>query len=303
MENSTYKVYEDEIQLLEEEIKLLAEKYDDVKQESTFYSNEEILTSIKLFQREFQGESKGQECPSDLKAQLESLEREISFLMKFTGIQFTSHSKKTLEKNENRTVQKHRLSGNCHSLPFQLEFQLLETQNKENVSAVITDLSIIMESGEHSDLSKFVSSTEEHGNLLLFFRSLSSYAEWYEHRRCTFLHFKMYLKYSKLSSCSEMDTSTPQVPMHSAFGREQFKWETCVTLAVLSAKHKKQQYTSVKYRTKKNPEAGTSTRRWRSVRPDKVPCQWQWEELVKQDVCLRIFCDVGLGLYSFVVVL
>ncbi|XP_040425125.1 centromere protein P isoform X3 [Cygnus olor] len=190
MENSTYKVYEDEIQLLEEEIKLLAEKYDDMKQESTFYSNEEILTSIKLFQREFQGESKGQECPSDLKAQLESLEREISFLMKFTGIQFTSHSKKTLEKNENRTVQKHRLSGNCHSLPFQLEFQLLETQNKENVSAVITDLSVIMESGEHSDLSKFVSSTEEHGNLLLFFRSLSSYAEWYEHRRCTFLHFK-----------------------------------------------------------------------------------------------------------------
>lgn len=30
--------------------------------------------------------------------------------------------------DENRTVQKHRLSGNCHSLPFQLEFQLLETQ-------------------------------------------------------------------------------------------------------------------------------------------------------------------------------
>nr|XP_005025684.3 centromere protein P [Anas platyrhynchos]XP_012960637.3 centromere protein P [Anas platyrhynchos]XP_027323471.2 centromere protein P [Anas platyrhynchos] len=189
MENNVYKVYEDEIQLLEEEIKLLAEKYDDLKQESTFYSDEEILTSIKLFQKEFQGESKG-ECPSDLKAQLESLEREMSFLMKFTGIHFTSHSKKTLEKNENRTVQKHRLSGNCHSLPFQLEFQLLETQNKENVSAVITDFNIRMESEEYSDLSKFVSSTEKHRNLLLFFRSLSSYAEWYEHRRCTFLHFK-----------------------------------------------------------------------------------------------------------------
>ncbi|XP_035193283.1 centromere protein P [Oxyura jamaicensis] len=190
MENNIYQVYEDEIQLLEEEIKLLAEKYDDVKQESTFHSDEEILTSIKLFKREFQGESKGQECPSDLKAQLESLEKEISFLTKFTGIQFTSHSKKTVEKNGNRTVQKHRLSGNCHSLPFRLEFQLLETQNKENVSAVITDLSIIMEPGEYSDLSKFVSRIEEHGNLLLFFRSLSSYAEWYEHRRCTFLHFK-----------------------------------------------------------------------------------------------------------------
>lgn len=46
MENNACKVYEDEIQLLEEEIKLLAEKYDNLKQESTFYSDEEILTSM-----------------------------------------------------------------------------------------------------------------------------------------------------------------------------------------------------------------------------------------------------------------
>ncbi|KFO14588.1 Centromere protein P, partial [Balearica regulorum gibbericeps] len=184
MDNSICQVYE-EIQSLEEEIKLLAEKYEDNQHESTFFSDEEIVMSIKSFQREFQGES-----PSYLKAELESLEADLSFLTKFTGIQFTSHFKKTVEKTRNRTVQKHRLSGNCHSLSFQLEFQLLEMQNKESVSAVITDLSIIMESGEDSDMSKFVSSTEEHGNLLTFFRSLSSYAEWCEHRRCTFLHFK-----------------------------------------------------------------------------------------------------------------
>ncbi|KFV60476.1 Centromere protein P, partial [Gavia stellata] len=191
MDDGTCQVYEDEIRLLEEEIKLLAEKYEDGQQESTSFSDEEILMSIKSFQREFQGESKGHESPSDLKAQLESLETDLSFLMKFTGIQFTNHSKKTVEKSKNRTVQKHRLSGNCHSLSFQLEFQLLEMQNKENVSAVITDLTIIMESGDDSDVRKFVSSTEEHGNLLTFFRSLSSYAEWYEHRRRTFLHFKV----------------------------------------------------------------------------------------------------------------
>lgn len=34
-------------------------------------------------------------------------------------------------------------------------------------------------------------SIEERGDLLTFFRSLSTYAEWYEHRRCTFLHFKV----------------------------------------------------------------------------------------------------------------
>ncbi|NWT85315.1 CENPP protein, partial [Lanius ludovicianus] len=190
MDKSIYQAYEEEIQALEEEIRLLTEKYEDVRQESTFFSDEEILQSIKSFQRGTEGETKGDESPSDLKAQLESLGTDLSFFMTFTGFQFTSHSKKTVEKTENRTVQKHRLSGKCHSLSFQLEFQLLEMQNNEKVSAVVSDLSIVMESREDSDVSKFVSSTEEHGNLLTFFRSLSAYADWYEHRRRTFLHFK-----------------------------------------------------------------------------------------------------------------
>ncbi|XP_064012457.1 centromere protein P isoform X1 [Pogoniulus pusillus] len=190
MDIGTCQVYEDEIKSLEEEIKLLAEQYKDLQQESTFYSEEEILTAIKAFQSEFQRESKGHEFQSDLKAQLENLEADLGFLMKFTCIQFTSHSKRTVERNRNRTVQKHRVSGKCHSLSFQLEFQLLEIKDEEKVSTVITDLSIIMESGEDSNVSKFVSRTEEHGHLLAFFRSLSSYAEWYEHRRSTFQHFK-----------------------------------------------------------------------------------------------------------------
>ncbi|POI27839.1 hypothetical protein CIB84_008411 [Bambusicola thoracicus] len=157
MDSSVYQVYEDEIQLLEEEIKLLSEKYEDIQQESTFFSDEEVLMAAKLFQREFLGEHKGYGPPVDLKAEVESLERDLSFLVKFTGIQIISHSKKTLEKTVNRTVQKHRLSGNCQSLPFSLEFQLLEVQNKEKVSTAVTDLSITMESGQYSEISKFVS--------------------------------------------------------------------------------------------------------------------------------------------------
>ncbi|NXL35946.1 CENPP protein, partial [Glaucidium brasilianum] len=190
MDKSICQVYEDKIQSLEEEIKLLTEKYEDYQQESTFFSDEEILMSKKSFQREFWRRSQGCEYLSDLIAQLESLEMDLSFIMKFTGIQFTSHFKKTMEKTRNRTVQKHKLSGNCHSLSFQVEFQLLEIRNEENVSVVVSDLSVFMEPGGDSSVSKFVSCIEEHGNLLQFFRSLSSYAEWYEHRRCTFLHFK-----------------------------------------------------------------------------------------------------------------
>ncbi|XP_041315707.1 centromere protein P [Pyrgilauda ruficollis] len=190
MDEGDFQAYEDEIQALEEEIRLLTEEYEDMRQESTFFSDEEILKSIKSFQTETQGKTKGHESPSDLIAQLESLETDLSFLMEFTGFHFTSHSKKTVEKTQNRTVQKHRLSGRCHSLSFQLEFQLLEMQNNEKVSAVVSDLSIIMESREDSNVSKFVSRTEEHGDLLTFFRSISTYAEWHEHRRHTFHHFK-----------------------------------------------------------------------------------------------------------------
>ncbi|NXA95273.1 CENPP protein, partial [Melanocharis versteri] len=190
MDESVFQAYEGEIRALEEEIRLLTEEYEDIQQESTFYSDEEILKSIKLLQSETQGETKEHESLSDLQAQLESLETDLLFLTELTGFQFTSHSKKTVEKTRDRTVRKHKLSGKCLSLSFQLEFQLLEMQNNEEVSAVVSDLRIIMESREDSNVSKFVSSTEEHNDLLTFFTSLSTYAEWYEHRKRTFLHFK-----------------------------------------------------------------------------------------------------------------
>ncbi|RMC00087.1 hypothetical protein DUI87_23497 [Hirundo rustica rustica] len=159
MDESSFQAYEDEIQALEEEIRLLTEQYEDIQQEeSTFFSNEEILESMKSFQ----DETEGHESLSDLKAQLESLERELSFLTAVTGFHFTSHSKKTVEKTKNGTVKKHRLSGKCYSLSFQLEFQLLEMPNSEKVSAVVSDLSIIMDSREDSNVSKFVSSVSVH---------------------------------------------------------------------------------------------------------------------------------------------
>ncbi|NXV00626.1 CENPP protein, partial [Cettia cetti] len=190
MDDNTSEAYEEEIQALEEEIRLLTEEYEEIQQESTFFSEEQILEAMYAFLKSLQGETEGHESASDLKAELESLEREISFLTALTGIHFTSHSKKTVERNKNGTVQRHRLSGKCHSVSFQLEFQLLEMQNNDKVPAVVSDLSIVMESREDSKISKFLSSIEERGDLLTFFRCISIYAEWYEHRRCTFQHFK-----------------------------------------------------------------------------------------------------------------
>lgn len=48
MESDIYQVYEDEIHSLEEEIEMLTQKFEN-KQESTFYSDEEIQISMYVF--------------------------------------------------------------------------------------------------------------------------------------------------------------------------------------------------------------------------------------------------------------
>ncbi|XP_062955862.1 centromere protein P isoform X2 [Cynocephalus volans] len=126
-----------------------------------------------------------------------------------TGITIRNYSKKTenltitelTEKSIKKVLQRHRLSGNCHMVTFQLEFQILEIQNKESLSSVITDLNIIMEPTEYSELSEFVSRAEERRDLFMFFQSLHFFVEWYEYRKRTFKHFKE--KYPEMVHLSE----------------------------------------------------------------------------------------------------
>ncbi|VFV45596.1 Hypothetical predicted protein [Lynx pardinus] len=135
----------------------------------------------------------------DLRGHLGHLESELLFLSTLTGINIINYSMKTedltstenTEKSIKKVLQRHRLSGNCHMITFQLEFQILEIQNKESLSSVITDLNIIMEPTEYSELSEFVSRAEDRRDLLMFFRSLHFFVEWCEYRKCTFEHFKV----------------------------------------------------------------------------------------------------------------
>ncbi|XP_036711640.1 centromere protein P isoform X2 [Balaenoptera musculus] len=110
------------------------------------------------------------------------------------------------EKSIKKVLQRHRLSGDCHMITFQLEFQLLEIQNEESLSSVITDLSIIMEPTEYSELSEFVSRAEERRDLFMFFRSLHFFVEWCEYRKRTFKRFKE--KYPEAVHLSEGASSS-----------------------------------------------------------------------------------------------
>ncbi|XP_007967940.2 centromere protein P [Chlorocebus sabaeus] len=152
----------------------------------------------KSFQAIHQFTSKGWKSSKDLKNQLGHLESELSFLSMLTGINIRNYSKQTedltstemAEKSIRKVLQRHRLSGNCHMVTFHLEFQILEIQNKERLSSAVTDLNIIMEPTECSELSEFVSRAEDRKDLFMFFRSLHFFVEWFEYRKRTFQHFK-----------------------------------------------------------------------------------------------------------------
>ncbi|XP_055435032.1 centromere protein P isoform X3 [Bubalus kerabau] len=119
----------------------------------------------KSFQETHQSDSEEWGLSKDLRSHLGSLESELQFLSRLTGISIRNYCKNTedltstemAEKSIKKVLQRHRLSGNCHMITFQLEYQILEIQDKESLSSVITDLSIIMEPTEYSELSEFVS--------------------------------------------------------------------------------------------------------------------------------------------------
>lgn len=152
----------------------------------------------KSFQEIRQSDPEEWKSLRDLRSNLGHLESELLFLSTLTDINIISYSKKTknltstamTEKSIKKVLQRHKLSGNCHMITFQVEFQILEVQNQEHLSSAITDLNIIMEPTAYSELSEFVSRAEERRDLFMFFRSLHFFVEWCEYRKRTFKHFK-----------------------------------------------------------------------------------------------------------------
>ncbi|KAG8524034.1 Centromere protein P, partial [Galemys pyrenaicus] len=88
----------------------------------------------KSFKEIHQSNSEGWESSKDLSSYVGHLESELKFLSTLTGINIKTYSKKTeelksteiAENSIKKVLQRHRLSGNCDMITFQLEFQILE---------------------------------------------------------------------------------------------------------------------------------------------------------------------------------
>ncbi|XP_060228551.1 centromere protein P [Meriones unguiculatus] len=205
-ETRELRVLEAEVAALQRECRMLQK------------SVEKTSGARKSFQKTSQTDS-GKSL-TDLESQLGRLRSELSFLSKLTGINIRNYSKvedtvntEVTEKDTKKVLQRHRLSGNCNMVTFQLEFQVLEIETEGKLSSIITDLSIIMEPTEYSELSEFASRAEEKRDLLWFFRSLHFFVEWYEYRENTFKHFKekypdsVYLSEGTCSHCMEIHSA------------------------------------------------------------------------------------------------
>ncbi|XP_069793360.1 centromere protein P isoform X3 [Narcine bancroftii] len=186
MDKSLRQTYEDEIQCLQEEICILEQK----AKKTRLYSQEFLKTMhLQNEKLSMQNLESWKYSTADLETQVEQAKSQIALLTQLTGIGFGQYNMTTVSEGNNKK-KKYRLSGYSYSLHFELEFELTEIQAEKNVMTTVTDLNIILELSDVCDLNRFISRTEERKSLLLFFRTISVFAKWYEYRRSTFRHFK-----------------------------------------------------------------------------------------------------------------
>ncbi|KAM8930653.1 centromere protein P [Pelodytes ibericus] len=190
MERDMFETYQEEIQSLQNEIQELTKKYKDKQNETAFLSSANIKKALSSYHAKAIIDGEPKKDSTLIKPVLDHYENDIQLFNKISGIEFTKYFKTTEHTTESEVMHKHRLMGRCQSLSFQLEFETLDIKNKGGSCCDITDLNIIMGCSEHSDLSKFVSITEERKSLLLFFRTLSNFDQWCEYRKHTFVQFK-----------------------------------------------------------------------------------------------------------------
>ncbi|XP_063282552.1 centromere protein P isoform X1 [Pelobates fuscus] len=191
MQNDMIEAYQEEIKALQEEISELKQKYKENEKEVIYLSSVNLKKTLLSYHGKTVADHELKKEMAVMTPDLDHCTNEIQFFNNISGIHFTKYFKKREHKSDNEDLYKHRLIGQCQSLTFQMEFETLNPkQNNGESCCDVTNLNIIMGCGEHSDLSKFISRTEERKSLLAFFRTLSSFAEWGAYRNNIFAQFK-----------------------------------------------------------------------------------------------------------------
>ncbi|XP_056614072.1 centromere protein P [Triplophysa dalaica] len=182
--------YEDEIQSLQKEIEMLEAEREETLRSIFIEHGDRLQQEVKSFFDELEGDGEQKHTLSKLITQIRDLEKDLKRQTEINGITLNECFVKRLNKSERRQVQQVRLAGHCGLLLFQVEFAVTEIQEGKALLRRITELNIVVDGAEFKDFSAFVSRVEDTKDLLLFFRTLSTFSERCEERQRTFQHFQ-----------------------------------------------------------------------------------------------------------------
>ncbi|XP_056303231.1 centromere protein P [Danio aesculapii] len=208
--------YEEEIQILQQEIKMLEAEQEETLRSIFIQHGDRLQRGVKLACEERGGGGAQQHALSKLITEVRELEKDLRQQTEINGITLNECFVKTLHKSERKLVQQLRLAGHCRLLLFQAEFAVTEIQEDNVLHRRVTELNIVVDGVEFKDFSAFVSRMEDTKDLLLFFRTLRTFSERCEDRRQTFQHFQE--KYPDVVNLPEgcrseiMIIRSPQLP-------------------------------------------------------------------------------------------
>lgn len=214
-----------EIACLNDEICHLEDEIDQTEYTSAGqYTIETLQRVTSDLLRNVQPSSLQENNGNEIEKDIDALQSRLSSLEAFTGIKFVENSISVLSKTQSTSVLLRRLSGTCHVIPFTVEFEVQEDEQRsstcsdsasvEENNTVLNRLKIdVTEPLASQELSKFIQATEKDKALQPFFIGLIQYAEWHKDRQQTFQHFKM--KYPETVQLIGMPTGSQAIQLQN----------------------------------------------------------------------------------------
>ncbi|XP_048038638.1 centromere protein P isoform X3 [Megalobrama amblycephala] len=218
--------YEDEIQMLHQEIEMLEAEQEEVLRSIFIQHGDRLQEELKSVCEEKGGGGAHKHALSKLNTEIRELEKDLRRQTEINEIALNECFVKTLHKSERKLVQQLRLAGHCSVLLFQVEFAVTEIQEGDALLRRVTELNIVVDGVEFKDFSAFVSRVEDTKDLLLFFRTLRTFSERCEERRQTFQHFQ------RLQACETVGVlaEDDRISIHTDLVHVGTDVKTCSTL-------------------------------------------------------------------------
>ncbi|XP_063071156.1 centromere protein P isoform X2 [Engraulis encrasicolus] len=190
--------YEAEIQKLYEEIAMLEAEKENCEREVSMQYGKYLHGVLDVLE---EGDVRNKRDVAKLMEEIEKMEKNLDAEMKLNRITLTCCSTKTIQKSSAKDVQQYQLQGHCYHVCFDVGFTITEVQEKDAVTRRVSNLSIILDGQDSTDISSVLTRVEETNSLMLLFNTLKSFSENCKHRSKTFQHFKE--RYPELVSLPE----------------------------------------------------------------------------------------------------